>query len=83
MALCYKWGVKIDFILALQFFMLISDGLGGVLTKDLRITVDIPLIKVRNVNACWYNFLLNILRVRIDKDYDNHETKTSELSTTL
>ena len=30
MALHYKWGVKTDFIFALQFFMLISDGRGGV-----------------------------------------------------
>jgi hypothetical protein len=30
MALYHKWGVKTDFTFALQFFMLISDGLGGV-----------------------------------------------------
>ena len=31
MALYHKWGVKTGFIFALQFFMLISDGLGGVI----------------------------------------------------
>jgi hypothetical protein len=30
MALYHKWGVKTGFIFALQFFMLISDSLGGV-----------------------------------------------------
>jgi hypothetical protein len=30
MAFFHKWGVKNDFTFALQFFMLISDGLGGV-----------------------------------------------------
>jgi hypothetical protein len=30
MALYHKWGVKTGFIFVLQFFMLISDGLGGV-----------------------------------------------------
>ena len=30
MALYHKWGVKTGFTFALQFFMLISDGLGGV-----------------------------------------------------
>ena len=30
MALFHKWGVKTGFTFALQFFMLISDGLGGV-----------------------------------------------------
>ena len=30
MALCHKWGVKTGFTFALQYFMLISDGLGGV-----------------------------------------------------
>ena len=28
--LYHKWGVKTGFTFALQFFMLISDGLGGV-----------------------------------------------------
>ena len=31
MALYHKWGVKTGFTFALQFFMLIFDGLGGVL----------------------------------------------------
>ena len=30
MALYHKWGVKTDFTFALQFFRLLSDGLGGV-----------------------------------------------------
>ena len=30
MALYQKWGVKTGFTFALQFFMFISDGLGGV-----------------------------------------------------
>jgi hypothetical protein len=30
MALYHKWGVKTDSTFAIQFFMLISDGLGGV-----------------------------------------------------
>ena len=30
MALYHKWGVKSGFTFALQFFMLISDSLGGV-----------------------------------------------------
>jgi hypothetical protein len=30
MALYHNWGVKTGFTFALQFFMLISDGLGGV-----------------------------------------------------
>ena len=30
MALYHKWGVKTGFTFALQFFMLISDSLGGV-----------------------------------------------------
>ena len=30
MALYHKWDVKTGFTFALQFFMLISDGLGGV-----------------------------------------------------
>ena len=34
MALYHKWGVKTGFTVALQFFMLISDGLGGVTTKQ-------------------------------------------------
>ena len=34
MALSHKWGVKFGFAFALQFFMLISDGLGGVYYKN-------------------------------------------------
>ena len=37
MALCYKWDAKNDFAYVLQFFSLISDGLGSVqwdLTSD-------------------------------------------------
>ena len=30
MALCHKWDVKNDFAYVLQFFSLISDGLGSV-----------------------------------------------------
>ena len=30
MALCHKWDVKNDFVYVLQFFSLISDGLGSV-----------------------------------------------------
>ena len=30
MILCHKWDVKNDFAYVLQFFSLISDGLGGV-----------------------------------------------------
>ena len=33
MALYHKGGVKAGFIFVLQFFMLISDGLGGVLCR--------------------------------------------------
>ena len=34
MALYHKWCVKTGFIFALQFFMLISDGLGSVMLFD-------------------------------------------------
>ena len=30
MALCHRWDAKNDFAYVLQFFSLISDGLGGV-----------------------------------------------------
>ena len=33
MALYHKWSVKTGFTFVLQFFMLISDGLGGVLCR--------------------------------------------------
>ena len=39
MALYHKLRVKTDFTFALQFFMLISDGLGGV--YEARIAFDI------------------------------------------
>ena len=32
MTLCHKWDVKNDFAYVLQFFSLISDGLGSVIT---------------------------------------------------
>ena len=35
MALCHKWDVKNDFVYVLQFFSLISDGLGSVRSAHL------------------------------------------------
>ena len=40
MALYHKWDVKNDFPYVLQFFSLISDGLGGVRLKSLFNTAD-------------------------------------------
>ena len=43
MALCHKWDVKNGFTYVLQFFSLISDGLGGMITtvtKSLRLQKD-------------------------------------------
>ena len=39
MALYHKWGVKTGFTIALQFFMLISDGLGDVPPYDTWVTI--------------------------------------------
>jgi hypothetical protein len=36
MALYHKWDVKTGFTFALQFFMLISDGLGGVIQQGIQ-----------------------------------------------
>jgi hypothetical protein len=38
MALCHKWDVKNDFAYVLQFFSLISDGLGSVYQNLIKIT---------------------------------------------
>ena len=36
MAFCHKWDVKNDFAYVLQFFSLISDGLGSVMSNLIK-----------------------------------------------
>ena len=52
MALCHKWDVKNDFAYVLQFFSLISDGLGGVSTVFQHIVTLLSLAKSRHGLAC-------------------------------
>ena len=40
LTLYYKWGVKNGFSFALQFFLLISDYLGGVNSPEFQINCD-------------------------------------------
>ena len=55
MALYHKWDVKNDFAYVLQFFSLISGGLGGVyLLKGIRVIVrakDWPVKKITKANV--------------------------------
>ena len=47
MALYHKWDVKNDFAYVLQFFSLISDGLGGVISVSAKsIFLQIPTIPI-------------------------------------
>jgi hypothetical protein len=46
MALCHKWDVKNDFAYVLQFFSLISDGLGSVSLALAPITMTMAFFLV-------------------------------------
>ena len=64
-ALYHKWNVKTDFTFALQFFMLISDGLGGVSTDLLYF---FPIwTKTLEVFGLAFSFLFLFLRVALSK----------------
>ena len=60
MALYHKWDVKNGFAYVLQFFSLISDGIGGVkgiLSKEKVITVDLITRESIDTTGCQNNHL--------------------------
>ena len=57
MALCHRWDAKNDFAYVLQFFSLISDGLGGVCILDF-VTL---LVAAKTVTKSHNKYYVNVI----------------------
>ena len=75
MALYHKWNVKNGFAYVLQFFSLISDGLGGVqamqCSSRVQFKIDMITEICMNINVMNFDVLLgSIFRHTINKSFE-------------